>query len=118
MEESGSKPTFWEKLGRGVAQGLEKVKETSRSIGEFAALKLDIKNARDHLENRYRLLGRIAADRFVDRNETAINREEPAVRTALEEIRSARSTLAALEAKLVETQSDPEPEKQPPTPQS
>jgi hypothetical protein len=114
MEES--KPTFWEKLGRGVAQGFEKVKETSRSIGEFAALKLDIKNARDHLENRYRLLGRIAADRFIDRNETSIEREEPAVKTALEEIRSARSTLAALEAKLVESQS--EHEKEPPTPQS
>ncbi len=104
MEESGSKPTFWEKLGKGVAQGFEKVKETSRSIGEFAALKLDIKNARDHLENRYRLLGRVAADRLIDRAEGALDREDPAVKAALDEIRSARSSLAALEAKLVESQ--------------
>ena len=104
MEESGSKPTFWEKLGKGVAQGFEKVKETSRSIGEYAALKLDIKNARDHLENRYRLLGRVAADRFIDRSESSIDREEPVLKAALDEIRTARSNLAALEAKLVESQ--------------
>ena len=97
------KKSFWERLGQGVAQGWEKAKEVSTRVGEYASLKLDIKNARDHLDSRYRLLGRSAADRLIDRGETTLESSESGVRAILDEIATARATLAALEKKLAES---------------
>ncbi len=95
-----------------MAQGWEKAREVSGRVGEFASLKLDIKNAKDHLENRYRLLGRIASERLINRGESTLEGNEPAVRAVLEEISSARTQLASLENKLAEVQgkeSGPDP---------
>lgn len=105
MEEPTVKKTFWERLGRGVAQGWEKARETSSKLGEYAALKLDLKNARDHLEDRYRLLGRIAADRLLDRAEGSVDGQEPGVKAAVEEIKAARSALAAIEKRVEDARS-------------
>jgi hypothetical protein len=101
------KRTFWEKLGRGVAQGWEKAKETSSRLGEIAGVKLDLKSARDHLETRYRLLGRIVADRLIDRSEGTLDPAEPQVAGLLEEIRAGRAAIVALEAKLAEETAPP-----------
>ena len=65
--------------------------------------------ARDHLDTRYRLLGRIVADRVIDRSESSIDLTEPGVTAALEEIRGARAALAALEKKLAESKAAGDP---------
>ena len=109
MEGESPKRTFWERLGRGVAQGIEKAKEATNRLGEYAGLKLDVKTARDHLEGRYRHLGRIAADRLLDRSEGAIDAKESAVAAALDEIRAARAALAELEKRLADSEEKPPP---------
>jgi hypothetical protein len=107
--------SLWERLGQGMAQGWEKAKEVSSRLGELATLKLDLKSARDHLESRYRLLGTMAADRLIDREEGQVDASEAGVRAALEDIRSARAAVAAIEKKLSDLNEKPG-EGSPPTP--
>jgi hypothetical protein len=102
MADPFSKRTFWEKLGRGVAQGWEKARDATSRLGELAGLKLDLKNARDHLESRYRLLGRLAADRFIEPAESGLDPSDPALNALLGEVRAARAALADLEKRLEE----------------
>ena len=123
------KRTFWEKLGRGVAQGWEKARDATSRLRGRAALKVDLKNARHLLESPYRLAGRLAADRFPDHADSALDPSDPALqglleeilaadrflddaeslapsdpalKALLEEVRAARASLAALETRLKE----------------
>ena len=117
------KRTFWEKLGRKIAQGWEKARDASSRLRRRIALKLDHKNARD------RLVGRLAADRFLNHGDSALDPSDPALqglleeilaadrflddaeslapsdpalKALLEEVRAARAALAALETRLKE----------------
>ena len=97
QERPPEKKTLWGRLGRGVAQGWEMAKETTHRIGDAASQKLELSKARDHLLDRYRLLGRMAAERFITRGETAMERDEETVRAVVEEIRTAQGRIAELE---------------------
>jgi hypothetical protein len=124
MEEPSPGHTFWERLGRGVAQGWEKAKEASGRLGELAGLRIDLKNARDRLEDRYRHLGRMAAERFLDRGDPGLDAGEGPVAAVIEEIRAARAALRDLDMRLAGWQeqpaegggSPPAPPHNPPTP--
>ena len=99
MTDPISGKSFWEKLGRSVGKGLEKAKETSVRLGEGAVARLDLKNAKDHLESRYRLLGRAVADRMVERKEPVVEASDPAVKALLDEVAAAQAAVEEMEKK-------------------
>ncbi len=72
----------------------------AQKLSEVANLKLDLREARSTLDARCRDLGKVCAKRFLDDGEERLPRDEPAIRTLLDEIERKRKRVQGIEAEL------------------
>lgn len=89
--------SFWEKLGRGVAQGWQKTKELGSQLSDQIEGKQALEHAQEALNEHYRALGKLAADELLTAESPSFVPESPQARELLEAIRKLREEVQRLE---------------------
>jgi predicted RNA-binding Zn ribbon-like protein len=89
--------SFWEKLGRGVAQGWQKTKELGSQLSDQIEGKQALEHAREALNEQYRALGKLAADELVATENQSFGPESPRARELLQAILKLREEVERLE---------------------
>ncbi len=72
----------------------------AKKLTRIGQLKMDLLQAKGALEDRHRALGEIAANRLLDRNESSLGKNDPAVAEAMEQVKEARLKLKQIEGDL------------------
>ena len=89
--------SFWERVGRGLGYGWQKAKEVGARLEDKAEEGLEMRLARDRLQELHEELGRAVAARVIGEEEQPLDLSGPPFVDLIEGIRSEAEEVARLE---------------------
>jgi len=84
-------------LTQAISDGFERIRTGSLRVARLGRLNLDLLAARGRLRRAWNELGALAAKRWIDDGETAIDRSDPAIASLLARVRTARQDIERIE---------------------